>query len=96
MAESLALAEGGTAARYIIAQIEKLDLEKQSLSQELYSVSKIQKNYKQSITNVKSIQNQIRTLLKDFDNYTDIERNNIAREIIKECVWDGETLRITL
>lgn len=96
LAESLAMADGGAAAKYIISQIEKLDHEKNILSQKLTAISADQKNYNRSLNNAENIRKQIKELLKDFDNYSDVERNNIAREIIKECVWDGETLRITL
>lgn len=96
LTDSLAMAEGGAAAKYIISQIEKLDAEKNALSRKLLAASAEQKNYNESINNVVNIRSQIRELLKDFDNYSDIERNSIAREIIKECVWDGETLRLTL
>lgn len=96
LAESLAMSEGGAAAKYIIAQIEKLDEKKKDLEGMLLKAQSEERQYIKSGKDAEKVRLQVRNLLKDFDRYTDIERNNIAKDIISSCVWDGETLRITL
>ena len=96
LAESLAISENSTAAKYIIQQIEKLDADKAVISGQLLNAEAEERLYKQSLQDAKETRKQIRNLLKDFDSYSDIERNSIAKDIIKSCIWDGETLHITL
>ena len=33
---------------------------------------------------------------KDSYEFTKEEQNKVAKAVLKECVWDGETLKITL
>ena len=30
--------------------------------------------------------------MQGLDNFTDVERNEIIREVVQECTWNGETL----
>lgn len=96
LASSLALNENSAAAKYIIEEIENLDIELQLLKKD-YSAASIfinqQKLYAKSIE--KRVQD-ISNLIQNFDTFTSVERNEIAKNIITSCVWDGETLSLIL
>ena len=49
-------------------------------------------NYK----NAMKKRDEIIRLLNDFDSFSADERNEIAKNVLKECTWDGETLFIML
>ena len=90
------VAENSAASKYVIAQIEKLDKEKGLKQNALLEARKAESESLNIAKNAASTRNSIKMLLKNFDNFTDVQRNAIARDIIKSCVWDGETLHLTL
>lgn len=93
---SLALSDNSTAQKYIISEIERLDLELQALRHE-YSVSVTERRkIKTAQKTADDKAREISRLLHDFDNFTAAERNAIVRDVVKECIWDGETLSVTL
>ena len=96
LAASLALASGSAATKYIIAEMERLDLEIQALNRE-YTIAASEER-KRSAAQV-STQERAKIIsekMRNFDGFTAAERNAIAREVIKKCVWDGETLYVEL
>lgn len=94
LTEALELADGSASIKYILPQIDKLDSEKNRLSDQLWALNAKEQKYNQSQHDSKISVAKINDLIKNFDVYTDIQRNAIAREVIKECSWDGETLKI--
>lgn len=93
---SLALASGSTAMKYIVAELERLDLELQALKRE--QAIALSEDRKRSAAQ-QSIQERARAIsekLKNFDKFTATEKNAIAREVLKKCTWDGESLFIEL
>lgn len=94
--DALMVAENSAASKYVIAQIEKLDKEKGLKQNALLEARKAESESLNIAKNAASTRNSIKMLLKNFDNFTDVQRNAIARDIIKSCVWDGETLHLTL
>ena len=96
LASSLALNENSTAAKYIISEIEHQDLELQSLKRE-YSAATILINQQNiSAKSVKKRAEEIINLIQNFDTFTSVERNEIAKKVITSCTWDGETLSLVL
>ena len=56
-------------------------------------------NERRAATHLKSAmekREEIIRLLDNFEGFSAEERNEIAKEVLSECVWDGETLFITL
>lgn len=96
LTESLGEASGSVAAKYIVAEIEKQDIELQKLKREEAKVSQEKRRNAKAIKSAEDKRSEITALLADFDNFTDEEKNEIARSVIKEATWDGETLFITL
>ena len=96
LASSLALAADSTAQKYIVAEMERLDLELQALKREhsiaLASERRTAAEKKGTDAKVKEI---IR-MMDNLDTFSAKEKNEIIRDIVKECIWDGESLFITL
>lgn len=92
LTESLADSEGSTASRYIIAQIEKEDLNLEAIIREIEvtksNIHMIQKSEKTAA----ECASEIARLIRDLDGFTASEKNEIVREVISECKWDGDTL----
>lgn len=96
LTESLGEASGSSAAKYIVAEIEKLDIELQKLKREAAKISQEKRRNAKALKSAQEKRSEIITLLADFDNFTMAEKNEIARSVIREAVWDNETLFITL
>lgn len=91
---SLALAENSAASRYIIAEIDRLDLELQALKREYnVAVSSAHQRAK-AIKSIDAKAMEISKLIRGLDGFSASERNEILRSIIRECIWDGEELFI--
>lgn len=93
---TLATNAGSAAAKYIVSEIEKLDIEYNALRKKLLTASA---NERRAATHLKSAmekRDEIIRLLDNFEEFSAEERNDIAKEVLSECVWDGETLFITL
>ncbi len=85
-----------SAAKYIICEIEKLDIEYSSLKKKMLNACAEERRATTQLKNAMEKREDIISLLDNFDNFTANERNEIAKNVLKECVWDGETLFLTL
>lgn len=93
---ALATNSGSAAAKYIVNEIEKLDIEYNSLRKKMLTASA---NERRAATHLKSAMEKREEIIRLLDNFKEFsaeERNEIAKEVLSECVWDGETLFITL
>jgi site-specific DNA recombinase len=88
--------EGSSAAKYIISEIEKLDKQIASLNYELRELEFQEEKRREKKENVNVIYSKICTYLKKFDKLPYAAKVKYLQEIIKECVWDGNTLEITI
>ena len=96
LAASLALAEGSSAARYIISEMEKLDGELSGLRQKIAEAQAIDRERKSAAASEKEKAAKIRELISGLDSFSDKERNEIVRSVVKSCTWDGEELFLLL
>ncbi len=96
LAESIAGMEESTAAKYIIAKIEKEDLNLAAINREL-ELAKMDRNRQQSRkkTMEQRVQ-EIAKLVRGLDGLSSFERNEIVRDVVQECTWDGDTLNLRL
>lgn len=96
LASSLALADNSVASKYIVLEIEKLDSNLQMLKRERSTINA--EIHKQSVLKQSSEDKaqQICCMMKGLDGFTAEEKNNIIKDILKECVWDGTELKIVL
>ncbi|MEW4411570.1 recombinase family protein [Clostridium sp. AN503] len=93
---ALAANSESTATKYIIKEIERLDAELISLQSDLLLAKSEEIRNEDDKMRAISKREEICRLVSDFDLFSPEERNKIAKDILKECVWDGETLHITL
>lgn len=93
---SLAISENSTASKYIIAELERLDADLQALKRERNLA--IAKDKENCLAKIKSKQKaaEIAELMHGLDGFSVNEKNAIVRDILKDCVWDGQELFITL
>ncbi len=90
------LADGTNISKYIIKQIETEDNKLNSILTKLNELKSAQDKQTISETDAKNTSEKIKELISDIDNFTESEKNEIAREIISECKWDGNTLFLKL
>lgn len=96
LAASLALAEESSASKYIIAEMERLDVELGALKREAALAEMESHRAAASAKDAKATAVEIAKLIHGLEGFDDKEKNAIARAVIQECTWDGERLFITL
>lgn len=96
LAASLAIAESSVATKYIISEIESLDQQLKELKNQYALAISNQQLQDQEKKSVEEKVKEIIRLLSDFTVFTSSERNEIIREIVKECTWNGEELCMKL
>lgn len=84
------------AAKYIICEIEKLDIEYNSLRKKFLSEGAVERRTAAYLKTAMEKRTEIINLLDHFDDFTPNERNEIAKDVLQECTWDGETLFVML
>ena len=85
LAASLAEAENSSARRYIVAEMERQDLNLEALKREL-ELAKTEKrkaDLKGKSLEVKA--QEIGNLARAFDSLSAADRNSIVREVVQEC-----------
>lgn len=83
-----------SAAKYIIAEIEKLDNQVAALNYELRKTEINQKRLASEKENIDAVYNAICEHVNDFSNLNYDEQSLFIKDIIRECVWDGKELFI--
>lgn len=96
LAGSLAQNQSSAAAKYIIEEIERLDAQYQSLKAEHLSLAADERIAARELRSANDKKKEIVHLLENFDAFSADEKNAIVKSVLKECVWDGETLFVTL
>lgn len=96
LAAALALAENSTASKYIVAEMERLDLNLQALNREKGLAAAENRKQKAAVKNAEAAAVEISRLIHNLETFTATERNEIVRSVVKECVWDGTELKIML
>lgn len=96
LTEYLVDAEESTAARYIIAQIEKEDLNLEAVRREMELVKTNTRRNQNTMKTAEERAAEISRLMHGLEGFTDVERNEIVRNIVQECKWDGKTLFLRL
>lgn len=96
LASSLGLAEGSSAQKYIIAELERLDLELAALQREEAAAKAAARESEKEAESSAAKAAEIAKFINGLDGFTPKERNEIVRKIVKRCTWDGETLFLML
>lgn len=95
LAASIASTENSTAQKYIIEEMERLELELQKLRAKQIELSILERQQQINADTLEKRVDEIINLVHNFDSFTPVERNEIVRKVISECIWDGETLFIS-
>ena len=82
------------AASYIIAQIEKLDREKQILEKKLRDAEQNNRDAATAAETRESIYRNICLLLDNFDDMTYTEKNELLKSTVTSCILEENGLRI--
>lgn len=90
------LADGSGASKYIVAQIEAEDLSLAAVSREIELIKAEERRNKREVASTTKRAEIIQKMVSSLSNLTADEKNSIARDVISECAWDGETLYIKL
>ena len=93
---TLALTDHSAAAKYIVAEMERLDLELQALKRERSMAQSNARKGQEAAQTLGAKAEAIGQLIRGLDGFTAVERNEIVRDVVKECVWDGQELFVTL
>ena len=96
LAASLSDAETSTARKYIVAEIERQDMDLQALQRELEIEKAALRRDEQKKKDLADRAREIGDLMRGFDALSDSERNSVVREVVQECKWDGTSLFLRL
>ena len=88
--------ESSSASKYIIEEMERLDQELSSLKNQRLEASNQERMNQIEEKSLDEKAADISALLRDFDNYTAAERNEVARRVLSSCVWDYENQTLFL
>lgn len=86
------LGESEAASKYIIKQIESEDKKLNNLLLKLNDLKAKQFDIDKSKASAANKADHIKEIIKDFNTFTAEEKNEIAKDLISECTWDGDTL----
>lgn len=95
LTNALTQAMGSNAAEYIIKQIEELDNQKQMAQAALRDAEIKEAQHSQNQNTAERLYQSICYLLNHFDEIDYSGKNELIRKIVKECVFDGESLKLT-
>ena len=96
LAETLSESRDSVAAKYILKQIEKEAMNLEALKREMEIAKSEDRKIRKAEKSVNEKTREITRLIKGLDRFSANERNDIVRDIVKECTWDGETLFLHL
>lgn len=88
LTSSLAACDDSAGAPYIREEIDRLALDVQALKRELAELASVPEDGRDI--------DKIADMISGLDSFTAAERNEIARECISVCVWNGEELFLRL
>lgn len=96
LAETLAESENSAAAKYVLKQMEKEDLNLSAIKREIEIAKSEDRKSRKAEKSAEEKAGEIARLIKGLDNFTADEMNAIVKGVVKECTWDGETLFLRL
>lgn len=90
------LADGSSASKYIIAQIEAEDMSLSAINREIEIAKADQRRMERSEKSIEKRAEEITRLVRSLDGLSADDKNEIVRSVLSECTWDGETLFLRL
>lgn len=96
LTESLSLAAGSSASKYIVKQIETEDLSLASVNREIDVVKANARRDENAEKSIEEKAEEIARMMRNLSQLSAEEKNEIIKNIVKECAWDGESLFLRL
>lgn len=90
------IAGGGKAAKYIIPEIEKEDLTLSALEREIDMLKADEAEKRDEETDTRAKAEMIKKMMKNLSGFTASEKNEVVKAVLKECVWDGKVLKVSI
>ena len=94
LSSALEDANGSTAVKYIIQQIEANDADLREVSDQIIAEKARAASRSRITEGVEEKCKKIRKMIEGLDGFSAKERNEIIRDVISSIYWDGETLEI--
>lgn len=85
-----------SAAKYIIAEIEKIDKQIVNLNYELREIDIANQKISEHNNDIDKIYKDICTYINNIESLPYSEQVAWINRIIKECIWDGQNLTVTM
>ncbi len=96
LTETLFDLKESSAAKYIIAKIEKEDLNLEALKREIELAKSDIRQNKNAVKTVEERAAEIVRLMSGLEGFSAAEKNQIIKEVVQKCTWDGKTLFLKL
>lgn len=93
---SLSEADSSPAMKYIVAEIERQDLELQALKREEELARAAKRREDKEKRSVEDKAETIAQFIRGLEHFSDKDKNAVVNEVVDNCVWDGETLFLKL
>ena len=84
------------AAKYIISEIEKMDKKIAGLKYELLEIESFDKKQREFVKSNDDKYEIVCDIVKNLDSADYDELNELITSLLKECVWDGKSLKVKL
>lgn len=85
-----------SAAKYIISELEKIDKQIVGLKYELLEIETNERKLAKNIQNRDDKYKMVCYIVNNLDTADYDELNELIKELIKECIWDGQSLKVKL
>lgn len=85
-----------TAAKYLIVEIEKLDKQLTELKYELLEVEQAERKRTKAHEETEDKYKMVCYIVEHLETADYDELNGLIKDLIKECIWDGESLKVQL
>lgn len=96
LTDTLGANSGSAAAKYIIAEIEKLDRKLSGLKYELLEISSIEHKRSKAKHDKELKYKLVCEIVDNLESADYDEINELIKELFKECVYDGNSLHIKI
>jgi len=96
LSSTLAIAEKSSAAQYIISQIETENLNLDAVKRDIELIRANLRQKRKETISLETRVSEIARLIHGLNIFTDKERNEIVREVVQKCTWNGETFFLRL
>lgn len=90
------LADGSGAAKFIVQKIESENLTLEAIQAEIERERAEKKRIARSTASASERAENIGIMIRELSGLTADEKNQIVKDVVQECTWDGDTLFLRL